>query len=1118
MRKLVGLKLFVGISLMAILGALFGPMATAQTVVTGELDGTVKDSTGGVMSNVKVTVKSEATGETRTATTSAVGEYHIALLRPGSYTISATASGFQPSSGTAIVSLGQVSPYNMVLSVTQQTDIVEVSVQEPLLQTENANVSTNLNSLQVQNLPVPGNDITSFTYTAPGATQNTSGSGYGAFSAFGMPATSNLYTINGMDNTDPYLNQNNSGASNLTLGANEIQEVAIISNGYTGQYGRQAGTQVNFITRSGSNAFHGNGYWDWNGDKLDANDWFNNYEGTPRPHQVNNAWAASVGGPVVKNKLFFFVDQEGLRYVLPGGGPVWIPTPAFASYVLTQVTPSAVPFYTQIFKVYDGAPGAANARPLSAAVDGDLGCGDFTGGGFVGGIITPTTVGKPCAEIFENTANSLNEEWLLTTRVDYNMTDRDVFSFRFLTDHGVQATSTDPINSAFSANSIQPQYSGQFSYTRTISANSVNNLMLSELYYVATFGPPNINAALAVFPTTLYFYNGDYSSMAGVYPHPLYAYPSGRRVSQPQLIDDYAYIHGAHEFKLGITFRRDDVADLAYGVFTSGVMVFDSMTDFVTGILNNGSTYTQNFTRVEAEHIDLYNMGIYGQDQWKISPKLSLTLALRLDRAKNPSCGTDCFAGLGTSFENLAHSATLPYNSAIQLGMSNLFRSIDPIIPEPRIGLAYSLDNKTVVRGGFGLFADQFPGTLISNFFLNPPNVLSFTTASGSGLVAAPGVANSAFTNVANSNTAFQSGFASGATLATLQANVPGFSLPNLYTQANQFHLARYGEWNLEVQRELRRDLVLAVNYVGNHGWDEINQNTFPNAWSPTGFGGLPTTVPDARFGQINELSSTGHSNYDGLTSSLRWRFQSFFGQLNYTWSHALDTCSNNCVTPFNDGYNAANLNYDINPAGANWSYGNADYDVRHTFNANYVWMIPSYFKEGALKTALGGWTIGGTFQAHSGYPFTVINSSLVSANIHDANVSIPADWLGGSASKSCTTPNAPCFMASEFAATGAQTNFGNIARNSFRGPGYFDTDLSVNKSFALTERYHVTVGANFFNFLNHPNFALPENDLASGSFGQITSTVSPFSSPYGSFQGASASGRIIQMVGKFQF
>src|SRR5579864_50899 len=384
----------------------------AQTTVTGDLAGVVTDPTGASVANAKVTVKADATGETYTAATNMTGEFRVSLLRPGTYTVVVSATGFQDSTQKATVSLGQVAPVNVQLGLQQQTQSVNVTEAAPLLQNENANLATTYNTLQLENLPAPGNDMTAYAFATPGVTVSTGG-GYGNFSAFGLPGVSNLYTINGNDNMDPYLNLNNSGASNLTLGANEISEAAVVLNGYTGQYGRQAGAQVNYITKSGTNEFHGNAAWFWNGAKLNANDWFNNASDpfTPRPHAVSNEWADSIGGPIVKNKLFFFFDNEGLRYVLPSGGPDYIPTSDFASYVLTNLkatNAAAVPFYTTAFNLYAGSSGAGRARPLTAADDSALGCGDFTGGGF--------GVTKPCASVFQANVNNLNTEWLMAIR------------------------------------------------------------------------------------------------------------------------------------------------------------------------------------------------------------------------------------------------------------------------------------------------------------------------------------------------------------------------------------------------------------------------------------------------------------------------------------------------------------------------------------------------------------------------------------------------------------------------------------------------------------------------------------------------------------------------------
>ena len=392
---------------LALLLAVLAITATtyAQTVVTGELSGVVTDPTGAAIVAGKVVLKSDATGETQTAQTNATGEFRFALLRPGTYTLVVSATGFQDSTLKAGINLGQVAKITVQLGLQAQTQVVNVNEQISLVQSENANIATSFNAKQLENLPTPGNDMTAYAFTTPGVSASTGG-GYGSFSAFGLPGVANLFTINGNDNMDPYLNLNNTGASNLTLGNNEIEAAAVVLNGYTGQYGRQAGAQVNYITKSGTNEFHGNAVWQWNGSKLNANDWFNNQSGTERPHAVSNQWAASLGGPIVKNKLFFYFDNEGMRYVLPSGGPVYIPTTAFMNYILGNLktnNAAAVPLYTTAANLWANSSGANRATPLGKADDAALGCGDFAGTGAWG-------VTQPCAAIFQGAVNSLNTE------------------------------------------------------------------------------------------------------------------------------------------------------------------------------------------------------------------------------------------------------------------------------------------------------------------------------------------------------------------------------------------------------------------------------------------------------------------------------------------------------------------------------------------------------------------------------------------------------------------------------------------------------------------------------------------------------------------------------------
>lgn len=1086
----------------------------AQSIVSGELSGVVSDPTAATVASAKVTLSNQATGETQTVTSNATGEYHFSQLRPGTYTLSVSSPGFQDANQKVTVNLGQVTRANVQLGIQAQTQVVNVNEQAPLVQSDNANLATTFSTSQLENLPAPGNDMTAYAFTAPGVTVST-GAGYGNFSAFGLPGVSNLFTINGTDNMDPYLNLNNSGASNLTLGSNEIQEAAVVLNGYTGQYGRQAGAQVNYVTKSGSNAFHGNAGWFWNGAKLNANDWFNNASDTPRPHAVSNEWEGSVGGPIKKNKAFFFFDNEGLRYVLPSGGPVYIPTTEFGNYVLSnlaKVNPAAVPFYQSALNLYNGSSGASRARPLNANDDPALGCGDITGAGAFG-------VTAPCARVFQSSVNNLNTEWLLAAKVDLNISSNDRIYFRYNMDRGVQATGTDPINPAFNANSIQPSYGGQMGYTRTLGSTMVNQLLLSASYYTAIFGPPDYASAIKTFPTTFAFADGaPYNNLGGADN----SYPQGRKVRQWQLIDDFSKVWGTHTLKVGTNIRKNWVNTYATLPNQFGLVTFNSMTDFLNGSLGNGSNFSQAFPQVGAEGLSLYSSGFYLQDEWKIKPNFTLTAAVRFDRNSNITCSAKCFVEFGTPFAGISHTATTPYNSAIHTGLTQAFPDVEPLVTSPRVGMAYGITKSTVLRGGVGLFTDLYQGLIADRFITNTPTVASFTTSSGLIALNNP---NSVFASVANSNTAFQNGFASGATLAQLKAAVPlGFNAPNFNTIEPQLKNPKYLEWNFEIQQALGAKYMFSVNYVGNKGYDELNQTLFSNAFSTKNFGGLPSAAPDPRFAEIRELNNASWSNYNGLVSAFHWRMTSAFsGSFSYTWSHALDTCSNSCLEPFN-ALAAPSIRYQISPAGLGaLNYSNADYDIRHSFNANYSYTVPStYFHNALMKGALGGWTVGGVFLFHSGYPFSVINSGVrgtqgVSNASGIATQTFLADYLG-TGYATCSTPNVSCLTASQFSTAANQHNFGNIPRNSFRGPQYFDTDLNIRKDFAFHERYKFEIGAFFFNVLNHPNFDNPFNNVATGTFGQILETVGAPTSAYGSFQGSAVSGRVIQTQVKVVF
>lgn len=1143
-KNLLGLA-FAAVTIAAPALVLLPAVAVAQTSITGDVSGHVSDTTGAAVPGATVVLKSAADNSQVTVKTDKQGGFRASLLRPGSYSVHVEGAGLTADVTGVQVSVGQVASANIIATPAGSNTTVDVSTESPLLQSENADIAYTFTTSQIETLPVPGGDISNLAFSTPGANIST-GAGYGNFTSFGLPSTSNLFTTNGSDLMDPYLNLPNSGASNNVLGQNELQEAAVVVNGYTAQYGRLSGAQVNFTTKSGTNRFHGNAVYYWNGTVLNANDWFLKNSGVDRPHAVSNQWGGSIGGPIFKDKLFFFFDDEGLRYVLPSGASTtYVPSTAFQNAVQAHINatqPAQSNYYKNIFSLYSGATGFGRAVASTSA---DGGCGDFAGTTIGGTTFGPNT---PCSVSFIPNNNNINTEQLWSGRIDWNISAIDKINFRVKHDWGVQATSTDPINNAFSANSVQPEWDGQLNETHIFSSSTVNNFAIDSLYYSALFGPPNFAAATATFPTTLNFGDGDGFVALGGTDN---AYPSGRNVSQYQVVDDLTITKGKHSLKTGFNFRRYNMTNFAPLAGVTGLTTFNSINDFYNGIIsanpnNDGvSTISDVFPAVAQAHYALYTIGAYFQDQYNATPNLSLTLSLRFDRGGNPACNGNCFVRLNGPFESITKGAAVPYNQSILTGQGNAYNDVEKVSTQPRFGFAYTPFGNaghTVIRGGAGVFADIPVASVLSRFSTNAPNVVSFT-ASPSGnqtYLVQPGLAGSGYNALSSSNTAFQNGFRSGQTLAQIQAAVAAtgssYSAPN-YTASviNTLKNPKFIEWNLEVQQAMGRSDVIDINYVGNYGYNILSLNAGVNAYAacaangrcPGGFGSLPLTRPDPRFTAVTTLGNANVSNYNGLTASYRHQGRGgLTTAVNYTYSHALDTASNGGVEPYNttqtfpltaiDPYDLYHLNY-----------GNADYDTRHNVSLNYVWRVPGNFRNGLLRGVAQGWTLSGTLYDKTGQPFSVVRGALSGFLTNSTNGgSVLGGYLGG-AHPACDRPHSngnPCLITSEYATSATQYlyGFGNQRRNSYVGPGYFDTDAQLSKVTPLFPKYHegmsFKIGANFFNILNHPNFAPPVNNLALGTFGQIQSATPPVSSPYGNFQGAGVSGRLVQVTGAITF
>ena len=1110
------------------------PFTFGQTLTTGDALGVVSDTTGGVVPNAKVTIKSLESGETRTEATNAQGQYRFSLLKPGQYELSAASAGLKSNLSKIELLVGQAQEVNITMNAQGTTTVVEVTSEAGILQTENANSEVNFNKNQVDDLPMPGGDLTTLAMTSPGIRVNVTG-GSGNMNANGVPGSSILFTIDGMDQNDPANNLNNSGASNNTLGANSVGEVAIVENAYSPQYGRMAGAQVNMVGLTGANQFHGNVFYNYNWEKLNSNSFFNNLSGTPRGRSDAHNFGGRIGGPVIKNKLFFFFDDENLRYILPAAGVVSLPSPALQTYTLAHVGPAELPLYQDYFKLVDGSPGINRAVPVvnggGTLQDGNnhMGCGINT---FVG---TPTGTGgifgkdTSCAQAFGINDTELNTEQLFTYRADANISSSQKLSIRFFHDQGIQATGTSPVNPLYNSVSVQPSDQGSINHSWVVNPSLVNTFTGSYLWYSAQFGLANFPAAEQAMPQQIAINEGGANGGGfatvggGTYPN---GFPAGRNVAHFQINDDLSWSKGKHTFKAGIAARKDQYTytSIAQSAFVGQYSLGD-IADFANGKLGaNGGTlssFSQAYPLYGALHFRVPSVDFYASDEWNITKNIKLTYGIRFEKDNNPSCVETCFILTNVPFDSSSYQggASVPYNATIQK-RSNLFYNAEAPIPEPRVGLAWKVLPKTVIRTGFGLFSTTYSDGLAGTIAAQIPN--KFTP---SGLITgtvglASDPTSSAYTAQLSAN-AFEAGFGAGDTLAQIKAAVAPatFSTPSITSLPSTYLAPHTAEWSFEIQQELNAHNSFVVSYSGNHGYDlaeTVNANMYASANSTKNYGifygGLPSAAPDPRFVTVTQYYNNGISNYNSLT--LQWRHAFSYGltaQVHYTWSHVLGTVA------YENPFNLSN------------SYGSLGFDSRHQVASDILWTQPFKFQNRIVNQIAKGWVLGVKFYIYSGAPFSVTDSKIAS-DVNASGVLTPlADLLTssetGAKCNGSTAVGTPCLTKADFATypgsgvgSAIQTDWGNIAPNSFRGPGYFDVDTSLSRSFQIKEKVSMTLGIQAYNTLNHPNFANPSGSVTSGSFGEITSTLGPPTSIYGTGQGASVSGRLAVLTGRITF
>ena len=1136
-------------------------MVLAQSGTSSALAGRVSDPSGAVIPNARVNAVNADTGASRATQTSDEGRFVFSQVNPGTYRIEVHAEGFRSGKSQPTgVSVGQTATVNFILSPATASQTIEVTAQSGLLSLENPNTSTTLEAKTIKNLPNAGQDLTYLAQFAQGALMNTAGSsndakaagGYGNVEFNGLPATSNGYILDGYDTNDPWLGLNIGLSTNLVIGLDAVEEATVNTNSFSVDQGRYAVAQVNYFTKSGANAFHGDVYEIWNGSLFNAENYFLHANDTAdsiakKPRSTVNEFGVSVGGPIRRNKLFFFGHYEGIRIALPLISQITLPTPAYQHYVLQQLAlggtdpvtgtslpaeSAEIPFYQKMFSLLP-APGGSSVSivgcPLGANKEG-------------------------CASQRQASLNNSDSENLIVVKIDHTVNAKDSVWYRFQQDTGLQAAYTDPINPIFNAYSPQPQRTLVVGYTHLFSPALVNQFNPGASWYASIFEPYNFSQAQQTFPIVL-------ASASDSVPFTTIGgndntYPQGRKVTQWQINDNLTWTREKHTWKFGINTRRLDVSNYDLGEGTVPTVTYNDLAQFTYGA---AYTASQSFPVSLKERVSAGNLEYYAMDTYKPSPKATLTYGMRVTWNTNVTSARDLFSRTAGSFLDASHETNQPLNQVVFDDVHNLFPATPLFVYQPRFSLAYQVLSGTAVHGGFGAFNDIIPAQIADLGAMNAPNDPTFVGGTGGqvgGIGIATGVAGSAIDAAANANNSFQAIFHSGGEPCV--GIRPGAPTCPLAVSLNTFPSGTlktpyYYQYDFGIEQQIGMRGHLRADFVGTRGLHEpyqVQLNGYQTVCSGC-FAPFAYQRPlDLRFGNVNEFRTDANSSYAGLQTVYTQQLGGLTLRGNYTLSHCLDEVSNGGLLAFSTQGLMSPL-----PGELRRQYASCDYDVRHNVSAFGLYQVPFHSRYAFLRQLFGGWSLSETVFLHSGLPFSVLSQPYIASGngVFQANWSStiqfnapayankipdvptyrqnPIAGVTVAGTKQWLNPDA--FISVVDPSTGACTGgdsvahcqFGDSGRNSVRGPHYTNSDIYITKTLPIKEGITFRLDAQMFNAFNHPNFALPSEVEAGvpgasipARFGTLESTISPPTGLLGVGLGGDSSPRMIAFQGRIEF
>jgi hypothetical protein len=1054
-----------------LLGSLLLPTvhsASAQST-TADITGTVTDATGASLPNATVTLTNLGTKEVRTARTTAAGDYTFTQLGPGTYSIQVSQPGFKSFSIPNIaLSASDRARENAKLEVGSEGQTIQVTGQAPALQTDSSVLTTTVTQKATQDLPLNGRNYVNLAQLAPGANPgppNGLSSGgrpddrrlTSGISINGQSDTINDWMIDGLDNNERVI-----GTTGIRPSIEAISEINIQSNTYTAEVGRTAGGVINIITKSGTNTFHGSAYEFFRNDVLNAFPFqFGGHN--PKPELRQNQFGGSIGGPIIKNKTFFFADYEGLRQV-QGNPPTLSQVPTQAQYNALRSNPASIA---------DG--GAVDPVGLQYALLYPAPNAPSTVAGS-GAFVSSNTVTRTVDTVDGRVDEQFNSQNLIYGRYSYN---RSPVNFPGLlpivNQAGLNIAPGGAIFNFYGAAQDNAQ-NAQINYIHTFNSNlllllgfgytRINNQSFPLNYGEAVntaFGQPNVNLDIntsGLSPTTVQNLAdlGDGSFIPIKDVDNTFQYQGSVTINK-----------GAHNIKIGAALIRRQALNFQnnYGIGSWGFNPINGDATGLAALLQGDYFSVQRSNSLVPPHWRSWEPSAYFQDDWHATPTLTLNLGLRYD-VFTPF--TEVKNGL-SNFDPTTGSIIV----ANQNG-TNQYAGLNPTWTNfaPRLGFAYTVAPSTVLRGGFGI--SYFPMNYTSNSSLkNQPFVSSFNCNNGGCPPALPVIGGPG--NGTNT-------FHLGLPLPTAaSATNPTGNIADPVDLA--FRSSYLEQFNLTVERAFGPN-VLQVTYVGmlgRHIAQIYNDENLPPLISNTTLHALalskglsdgnayntlrPFYSQLPNITQIGGYNSKGSSNYNALQLSLNHRTAAGLTfNANYTLAHGLDNVLN-LSNEINDGYGTVPSQI------SSVDYGNSDVDIRNrlAFSANYE--LPfGKSSSGLVGMLVKGWQANTILQWQSGEPFTVTNNAGIATtsfgNHNDRPNQIRSAKVSNPSISRFFDPTA--FVAQQSGVLGTE------AKNTLYGPHYRDVDFSLFKTFPVYRETTLTFRAECFNIANTANFAIPPN------------------------------------------